>query len=873
MTYKSNLGPFRNRFSETIFAQKYQHEGALNWSELCDTLVEDVCRDYMCQDDKDQLKQYMREMKLIAGGRYLYYAGRKKKFFNNCYLLRSEQDTREDWADLSKRVELCLSTGGGIGNDYSVYRGRNTPLHGTGGIASGPISKMLMVNEQGRQIMQGGSRRSAIYASLNWQHADAREFIHAKDWYKMPVAGTDKTLGDLKEADFNFPCPLDMTNISLNYDTKWLVEYWSTGKVGDTFLENVKQALSTGEPGFSFNFFDKENETLRNACVPGNTKILTDKGHFPIAELVDQEVNAWNGESFAPVKPFSAGVQQLISVILSDGNSLTCTPDHIFILAGGIRARADELQMGERLEKFSMPFVEHGEEYTIDAYSQGFYSGDGNAELEHSSIYGPKLECVPRLIGKVGKHNTDYDRSGWRHGPMFDKTWVPINGSSSYCLNWFAGIIDADGTVTNDIHGNGIQLGSINKQFLLDTQLMLTRLGCRAKVVDGLEAGYRSLPNGKGGSALYKCQQAYRLLVGNTDTCNLVNKGLITNRLKLHGHPPQRDARRFVTVQAIINLGEFGETFCFTEPQTSRGTFNGIVTGQCTEVTSTDDSDVCNLASLNFAKIDNIRELIDVVSLGSQFLLCGTLVADLPYEKVRQVREKNRRLGLGLMGLHEWLVQRGYRYEVTDELHKWLQVYQSVSKDAATKLANTLGISIPVAFRAIAPTGSIGILGGTSTGIEPIFAVSYKRRYYKGTRWYYQYVVDSAGKDLIENYGVNPQDLESAIDLAIDYERRIKFQADVQDYVDMSISSTINMPSWGSKDNNEDLVMPFAATLARYSSRLRGFTCYPDGSRGGQPITSVPYAEAVAKLGEEFEEAVVTNDVCEITGRGGSCGT
>ena len=93
--------------------------------------------------------------------------------------------------------------------------------------------------------------------------------------------------------------------------------------------------------------------------------------------------------------------------------------------------------------------------------------------------------------------------------------------------------------------------------------------------------------------------------------------------------------------------------------------------------------------------------------------------------------------------------------------------------------------------------------------------VAYKRRYLKGqNRWVYQYVVDSAAQELIDRYGVDPEGVESAIDLAEDYERRMAFQADVQDYVDQSISSTINLPSWGSKLNNDDTVEKFASTLA-----------------------------------------------------------
>lgn len=559
MTFKSNLNPmFRSKFSEDIFNHKYRHEGAETWATLAKTLIYDVCGDHLSKSDKDQLVEYVRDMKFIPGGRYLYYAGRPNKFFNNCYLLKAEEDSREDWADLSWKAESCLMTGGGIGVDYSVYRAEGAPIQRTGGQASGPIPKMNMINEIGRRVMQGGSRRSAIYASLNWKHGDIQQFLKAKDWHDMPVGTTGQSLWDIKQQDFNFPAPLDMTNISVNYDTEWLVNYYETGDVGGVFLENTKQALKGAEPGFSFNFFDKENETLRNAC---------------------------------------------------------------------------------------------------------------------------------------------------------------------------------------------------------------------------------------------------------------------------------------------------------------------------TEVTSEDDSDVCNLGSLNFGRITSVEELSDIVRLGTMFLICGTLKAQLPYERVYEVREKNRRLGLGIMGVHEWLIKKGYRYEVTPELHKWLSVYKGVSDKVSKEFSDDLGVSRPVANRAIAPTGSIGIMAGTSTGIEPIFAVAYKRRYLKGqNRWHYQYVVDSAAQELIDRYGSDPDNIESALDLADDYERRIKFQADVQDYVDMSISSTINLPPWGSKLNNEDTVSDFASTLASYANRLRGFTCYPDGSRGGQPLTSVPYKEAVNKLGEEFEEHVQTHDICDISGSGGSCG-
>jgi ribonucleoside-diphosphate reductase alpha chain len=148
-----------------------------------------------------------------------------------------------------------------------------------------------------------------------------------------------------------------------------------------------------------------------------------------------------------------------------------------------------------------------------------------------------------------------------------------------------------------------------------------------------------------------------------------------------------------------------------------------------------------------------------------------------------------------------------------------------------------------------------------------LYAVAYKRRYLRGAKqWRYQYVIDSTAEQLIQQYSLDPDEIETSVSLTDDFERRLAFQADVQDYVDMAISSTINMPAWGSDLNNEDTVQPFAETLAKYASRLRGFTVYPDGARGGQPLTMVSYEEAKGQEGVEFEEN--SEEACG----GGICG-
>jgi ribonucleoside-diphosphate reductase alpha chain len=271
----------------------------------------------------------------------------------------------------------------------------------------------------------------------------------------------------------------------------------------------------------------------------------------------------------------------------------------------------------------------------------------------------------------------------------------------------------------------------------------------------------------------------------------------------------------------------------------------------CTEITSGDDSDVCNLGSINLARIESPEEFEEVVNLATLFLMAGTVYSDIPHHHVKGVREKNRRLGLGLMGIHEWLLVRGHKYEMVPELESWLDRYTK-STEYANMWADAHNLSRPVKTRAIAPNGTIGILAETTTSAEPIFCLAYKRRFLgKDNIWYHQYVIDATARHLIEEMGIKPEDIEDAYTLSYNVERRIRFQAELQRYVDHGISSTINLPY---QIVEPEEVMGFANTLYPYLRKLRGITCYPDGARAGQPFEAVPYEYAVTRTGVTFED-------------------
>ena len=533
---------FLTKFANDIFIQKYSMEGTEKWADTAKRVVESVCGQLIDNKTKNKIYKSILERKFIPGGRYLYSSGRVFHQVNNCFLFRAE-DSREGWADLMQKSTASLMTGGGIGIDYSLLREKGAIIRRTGGKSTGPIALMEMINEAGRHIMQGGSRRSAIWAGLNWKHGDIPRFLSLKDW--------SQTLKEQKEKDFEFRLPMELTNISVIYDTIFFVaienedhpEHLLAKKV---WMENCKQAFRTAEPGMSFNF-RKDEESLRNAC---------------------------------------------------------------------------------------------------------------------------------------------------------------------------------------------------------------------------------------------------------------------------------------------------------------------------TEVVSKDDSDKCNLGTVWINRCTDKKDFAEVVKYATLFLLCGGVYSDVPTDRIKQVGLANNRIGLGLGGIHEWLMLRGYDYECVPELHQWLSIYEEESDGMAYVGAKQLRVSVPQGVRAIAPTGTIGIIAETTTGIEPLFCKAYKRRYLKDNLWHYQYVVDGAVKRLLDA-GIKVDRIKDSFDL--NFRQRVKFQADVQKYVDMSISSTCNMPHWGSEENNESNFEKNAKILLKYAKRLRGFTIYPDGARTGQPLTRVSLEEALASEGKVFEEK---EDTCV----GGVCG-
>ena len=218
-------------------------------------------------------------------------------------------------------------------------------------------------------------------------------------------------------------------------------------------------------------------------------------------------------------------------------------------------------------------------------------------------LYGDKQ----KLLNHIEKRSYTIDEKTKRINVLVpldinEKFDVP----SDFCsikdkLDWFAGYCDADGTISKNGENEQLQVASINIEFLQKIKLLLQTCGINPKIKLSQNRTESYLPDGKGGYKFFEVKPIYRLLITSCDLYNLHVLGFKPKRLIVSGNKPSRDAKQFIKILKIENNNRIDNTYCFTEPKKNMGIFNGIITGQCTEILEySDDTEtaVCNLASI-----------------------------------------------------------------------------------------------------------------------------------------------------------------------------------------------------------------------------------------------------------------------------------
>lgn len=299
--------------------------------------------------------------------------------------------------------------------------------------------------------------------------------------------------------------------------------------------------------------------------------------------------------------------------------------------------------------------------------------------------------------------------------------------------------------------------------------------------------------------------------------------------------------------------------------------------------------DCCDLGSLVLPRFVNDGEFDwdmfdESIRLAVRFL---DNVLDVNYFPLPEIQEKchmNRRLGAGVMGLHTMLLKLGLRYDSEEGFEfvdRLFEFYKNTAYDASATLAaekgpfpgfdrdkylqggfaKTLkrGIRNKIksnglrncALMTIAPTGTTSMVAGVTSGIEPLFAPVYWRRYR---------ISDEKGRDqkkqelvITEEYKEFGEIAVGAYDIPV--RAHFEMQKTVQTHIDNAVSKTINLPKDYSLDNLSDIWL-------EYVGYCKGSTIYRQGSRGEEPLEHIPVAEAKAII--EAEGITVDANIAEI---------
>ncbi len=494
------------------------------------------------------------------------------------------------------------------------------------------------------------------------------------------------------------------------------------------------------------------------------------------------------------------------------------------------------------------------------------------------------------------------------------KTITPAmeRASSDFYRGFLRALFDADGTV-NDAPADGLSVrlswsdAPFDASFLEAAQRMLLRLGIASRLrnpshpsgAGTLSDGQRNPVPGPMGTepvgtkpmGTKPMETKPELAIAGENIARFaatVGFSDVDKQTQLVGslaaHRPGFSEERFVARVQSLQPDGCEAVFDVQVPGVNAFDANGLYAHNCGEQPLL-PYESCNLGSLNLARMvryDGVGAEIDwermseVIETAVHMLDCVIDMNDYPIDEIADMSRRTRRIGLGVMGWSDLLIQMGVRYdseaalELAEEVMKFIQ---EETYRASERLSEARGPfpewersvysrgpnqrhmrnSAPVT---IAPTGTISIIAGASSGIEPLFALSYVRNVMDNTRLvegnnYFEAVARNEGfysEELMEQLAAVgslehldvPAWVKEVFRVSHDIDPRwhVKMQGAFQKYTDNAVSKTINFP------HDATVADVAEAYRSAYALGCKGITVYRDGSKAEQVLSTGAADEA-----------------------------
>jgi len=540
----------------------------------------------------------------------------------------------------------------------------------------------------------------------------------------------------------------------------------------------------------------------------------------------------------------------------------------------------------------------------------------GSANLEVMNYIKPYLDgWYGKTIRDVKRENDVYHLS--YHSKYFVEFFNNLGVKAVYaeekevpkCLftapkeaviGFIQGLFSADGSVRDNPKSasSWAVLTSKSKKLLKQVQILLAGLGIKSSIFDrsrkarqnlfeyttkdGIKKTYAS------DGVLFELGIFSKSLEIFRDEINFINKNK-KDRLAKIIIKRSREQKFFDKIVSIEYTGK-KEVYDLTEPLTHSMICNAIVAHQCGEQPLL-PYESCNLGSINLTKMLKERDdyteidwgkLRKTIRIAVRFLDNVIDMNRYPLPQIEKMTRGNRKIGLGVMGFADMLIELGIPYNsdeavgIADELMHFINEEghqmsrelaeergpfpnwdKSVYKENGIRMRNAT-------VTTIAPTGTIAIIAGVSSGVEPLFAVSYVRKgvldgqtellevnplFEKIARRHGFYTDDLmkqiAKKGTVQSIHGIPDDVKDIFVTALDIapEWHVMMQATFQKHTDNAVSKTVNFPFTATTGDVEKVY------ILAYKLGCKGITIYRDGSRDVQVLNierSVESKEVIA---------------------------